>query len=173
MGGPVHPLRVMSAHSASVRLSVVADTGRPGRKDLSMSTTAPRRTRRLTDAQLEEMLALTSHADSVELKLTVPDSERRSIVTGLGMDPLDAQIRQVFFFDTPDLRLNKQGVVVRGGRAGPPGPGPRRRHRGQAPADRPRRAAPAAVGFAARRGGDLRRGRREGHHHEARALRWQ
>jgi hypothetical protein len=113
MGGPVHPLRVMSAHSASVRLSVVADAGRLGRKDLSMSITAPRRTRRLTDAQLEEMLALTSHADSVELKLTVPDSERRSTVIGLGMDPLDAQIRQVYFFDTPDLRLNKQGVVVR------------------------------------------------------------
>ena len=67
----------------------------------------------LTDAQLEEMLALTSHADSVELKLTVPDSQQRSTVTGLGMDPLEGQIRQVFFFDTPDLALNKQGVVVR------------------------------------------------------------
>ena len=75
--------------------------------------TATKRTQRLTDAQLEDMLALTSHADSVELKLTVPDSERRSTVAGLGMDPLEAQIRQVFFFDTPDLRLNKQGVVVR------------------------------------------------------------
>jgi hypothetical protein len=75
--------------------------------------TATRRPRRLTDAQLEEMLALTGHADSVELKLTVPDSERRSTVAALGMDPLEAQIRQVFFFDTPDLRLNKQGVVVR------------------------------------------------------------
>jgi hypothetical protein len=103
----------MSALSASVRLSVVADAGRLGRKDLSMSTTAPRSTRRLTDAQLEEMLALTSHADSVELKLTVPDSERRSTVASLGMDPLDAQIRQGFVFDTPDLRLNKSGVVVR------------------------------------------------------------
>jgi hypothetical protein len=72
-----------------------------------------KKTRRLTDAQLEEMLALTSHADSVELKLTVPDSERRATVTGLGMDPLEAQIRQVFFFDTPDLRLNSHGVVVR------------------------------------------------------------
>ncbi|MGH9005421.1 MAG: adenylate cyclase, partial [Acidimicrobiia bacterium] len=58
-------------------------------------------------------LALTTHADSVELKLTVPDSERRATVAALGMDPLDAQIRQVFFFDTPDLRLNQHGVVVR------------------------------------------------------------
>ena len=78
-----------------------------------MATASKRATKRLTDAQLEEMLALTSHADSVELKLTVPDSERRATVTGLGMDPLEAQIRQVFFFDTPDLRLNKAGVVVR------------------------------------------------------------
>jgi hypothetical protein len=59
------------------------------------------------------MMALTSHADSVELKLTVPDTLTRSTVAGLGMDPLEAQIRQVFFFDTPDLRLNKRGVVVR------------------------------------------------------------
>jgi hypothetical protein len=72
-----------------------------------------RQPRQLTDAQLEEVLALTRGADSVELKLTVPDSERRSTVTGLGMDPLDAQIRQVYFFDTPELALNKHGVVVR------------------------------------------------------------
>jgi hypothetical protein len=74
---------------------------------------APKRVQRLTDEQLADMLALTSHADSVELKLTVPDAQRRSTVAALGMDPLDAQIRQVFFFDTPDLKLNKQGVVVR------------------------------------------------------------
>jgi hypothetical protein len=29
------------------------------------------------------------------------------------MDPLEAQIRQVFFFDTPDLTLNKHGIVPR------------------------------------------------------------
>jgi hypothetical protein len=72
-----------------------------------------RRPRRLTDAQLQEVLALTAHADSVELKLTVPDAQRRSTVAALGMDPLEAQIRQVYFFDTPDLALNRAGVVVR------------------------------------------------------------
>jgi hypothetical protein len=71
------------------------------------------RARRLSDAQLKKMLALTSHADSVELKLTIPDTSTRSTVAGLGMDPLEAQIRQVFFFDTDDLRLDKRGVVVR------------------------------------------------------------
>jgi hypothetical protein len=59
------------------------------------------------------MLALTKESDSVELKLTVPESDQRSAVMALGMDPLDAQIRQVFFFDTPDLALNRAGVVVR------------------------------------------------------------
>lgn len=68
---------------------------------------------RLSDAQVGELLALTRDVDSVELKLTVPDSDRRAAVVALGMDPLDAQIRQVYFFDTPDLRLAEHGVVVR------------------------------------------------------------
>ena len=70
-------------------------------------------TTRLTDAQVGELLALTREADSVELKTTVPDSDRRAAVEALGMDPLDGQIRQVYFFDTPDLKLNEHGVVVR------------------------------------------------------------
>jgi hypothetical protein len=68
---------------------------------------------RLSDTQVAEVLALTKGADSVELKLTIPDSQRRSTVTALDMDPLDAQIRQVYFFDTPGLALNQAGVVVR------------------------------------------------------------
>jgi hypothetical protein len=43
--------------------------------------------RRLSDADLQQLLELTKGADSVELKLTVPDSERRSTVASLGMDP--------------------------------------------------------------------------------------
>jgi hypothetical protein len=68
---------------------------------------------RLSDAQVGELLALTQDADSVELKMTVPDSDRRAAIVSLGMDPLDAEIRQVYFFDTPDLVLNQHGVVVR------------------------------------------------------------
>jgi hypothetical protein len=59
------------------------------------------------------LLDLTREVDSVELKLTIPESQQRSAVTALGLDPLDAQIRQVFFFDTLDLQLDRQGVVVR------------------------------------------------------------
>jgi hypothetical protein len=67
----------------------------------------------LLDEELEQMFALIKDADSVELKLTVSESDQRSTVAALGMDPLDAQIRQVFFFDTPDLSLNDRGLVVR------------------------------------------------------------
>jgi hypothetical protein len=68
---------------------------------------------RLADDELAELLDLIRGADSVELKLTVPETDQRSTVEALGMDPVDAQIRQVFFFDTPDLALNQAGVVVR------------------------------------------------------------
>ena len=67
----------------------------------------------LSDQDLAELVALTKGADSVELKLTVPVSDRSRGAAALGVDPLDAQIRQVYFFDTPELALNKSGVVVR------------------------------------------------------------
>ena len=63
--------------------------------------------------QLLELRELVNQSDSIELKVTVPDHPTRSATTALGIDPLDAQVRQVFFFDTPDLRLNQAGVVVR------------------------------------------------------------
>ena len=71
---------------------------------------------RIGDADLPEVLALIAGSDSVELKLTVPESDQRSAVKALGMDPIDAQIRQVFFFDTADLALDRAGIVVRGRR---------------------------------------------------------
>jgi hypothetical protein len=40
-------------------------------------------------------------------------SDRSRGAAQLGVDPLEAQIRQVYFFDTPDLALDRQGIVVR------------------------------------------------------------
>jgi hypothetical protein len=67
----------------------------------------------ISGQQLVEMLGLIKEADSVELKLTIPEAAQRSAIKALRMDPLEAQIRQVFFFDTPDLALQSAGVVVR------------------------------------------------------------
>jgi hypothetical protein len=77
---------------------------------MSAATTVPPT---FSGEELTQLLALIKDSDSVELKLTVPETDQRSAVARLGLDPLEAQIRQVFFFDTPDLALDKQGVVVR------------------------------------------------------------
>jgi len=83
-----------------------------GREDGAMASTAKRWTA-LSDEELGRLLSLLKGADSVELKLTVPEGDYRSAAAALGMDPLQAQLRQVFFFDTPALTLNHAGVVVR------------------------------------------------------------
>ena len=76
-----------------------------------MSSTTTKTT--FSGEELSRLLALIKESDSVELKLTVPESHQRSTVAALGMDPLDAQIRQIVFFDTPELTLDQHGVVVR------------------------------------------------------------
>jgi hypothetical protein len=68
---------------------------------------------KLSDQELSELVGLLEDVDTVELKLTVPLADRSRAADALGVDPLDAQIRQVFFFDTPDLALNQRGLVVR------------------------------------------------------------
>jgi len=70
----------------------------------------------ISDDRLPELLALVGDSDSVELKLTVADTHHRSTADSLELDPLNAEIRQVVFFDTPDLALNRSGLVVRGRR---------------------------------------------------------
>jgi len=63
--------------------------------------------------RLIELRQLVKGADSIELKLTLPEHAYRSAAVALDFDPLDAQIRQVYFFDTPDLDLDRAGVVAR------------------------------------------------------------
>ena len=66
-----------------------------------------------SNEEVTRLLELVKGADSVELKLTVPAPHQRSTLVALDLDPLEAQIRQVFFFDTPELELDAHGVVVR------------------------------------------------------------
>jgi hypothetical protein len=68
---------------------------------------------RLSPEQLQDAFALMKRADSVELKVSVPESSHRLTLKALNLDPLDSQIRQVYFFDTPGLSLNKAGLVLR------------------------------------------------------------
>ena len=43
---------------------------------------------RLSESELAEMLALVRESDSVELKLTIPQSDQRATVAALDLDPL-------------------------------------------------------------------------------------
>ena len=130
---PTHPggrdrrgMSTASANDARQHLPTAGSTSQPGRAIPALSA-----------EQLTQVLKLVKHADSVELKLSVPDADRRSAVTALGMDPLDAQIRQVVFFDTPDLALNRPW----GCRPGQAGPAEAGRLRRQAPTGRTRRTS--------------------------------
>jgi hypothetical protein len=76
-------------------------------------TTLPSTAPHLSDEQITEALSLMRGSDSVELKLTVAEEQQRSTAIALGLDPLEAQLRMVVFFDTPDLALDRAGIVVR------------------------------------------------------------
>jgi hypothetical protein len=67
----------------------------------------------MSDDELARLVEIVKGVDSVELKLTVPDADQTATRAALELDPLGAEIRQVYFFDTPDLALNRAGLVAR------------------------------------------------------------
>jgi hypothetical protein len=67
----------------------------------------------LSQQQISEVLAILKDVGSVELKLVAPMHTHRATIAKLGLDPIEAEVRQVYFFDTPNLDLNKAGMVVR------------------------------------------------------------
>ncbi len=67
----------------------------------------------LSREQIDEIMKLLKDVNSVELKLVAPANTHRATIGKLGLDPIEAEVRQVYFFDTPNLDLNKAGVVVR------------------------------------------------------------
>jgi hypothetical protein len=58
------------------------------------------------------MLDRLAEVPSVELKMNVP-ADQRMALSGLHLDAMEGRLREVFFFDTPDLALYHHGVVVR------------------------------------------------------------
>lgn len=67
----------------------------------------------LSDEARIEILNLGKGSNSIELKLSVPATGHRATIKSIGLDPVEAQPRQAFFFDTPELDLYRAGVVVR------------------------------------------------------------
>ena len=67
----------------------------------------------LSAEQILKILKLAKGSTSIELKTSVPASSQSATIKRIGFDPVEAQPRQAFFFDTPDLALNRAGVVLR------------------------------------------------------------
>jgi len=67
----------------------------------------------VSNETLVDLLATMKASDSVELKMTVQFSDHGATIASLPLDPVEAQPRQGFFFDTPELALYEAGVVVR------------------------------------------------------------
>ena len=85
-------------------------------------TATPRAAPSFSAANVKKILELARNSKSIELKLSVPMPAQRATVASIGLDPVEAQPRQVYFFDTADLALNRAGLIVRarriqGGRA--------------------------------------------------------
>jgi hypothetical protein len=72
---------------------------------------------RMSDDQLLEVMRLLKGSDTAELKVSIPAEAQRATIRGLPLDPVEAQTRQVYFFDTPDLALYNGGLVVRARRS--------------------------------------------------------
>ena len=79
----------------------------------STTTTSTEGAPRLAEADIPQVLSILRQTDSVELKVTVAVDAHRATIRGMPIDPVEAQPRQVFFFDTPDLALDRAGVVLR------------------------------------------------------------
>jgi hypothetical protein len=89
--------RARARKVAAVRDTAKASSGAPG----------------LSPEQIGQVIELLKGANSVELKLSVPHVSHQATIRAIGLDPVEAQPRQAFFFDTPGLALNRAGLVVR------------------------------------------------------------
>jgi hypothetical protein len=67
----------------------------------------------LPDDALDQLLTLSREADRVELKLTVPGPARDAACAALGVDFARVRADRVYYLDTEDRTLHRQGVVVR------------------------------------------------------------
>ena len=78
--------------------------------------------RSLSPKDLKKLLHLVRNSKSIEIKVSVPMAEHQRTALSIGLDPIEAQLRHVYFFDTADQALNRAGLIVRarriqGGRA--------------------------------------------------------
>jgi hypothetical protein len=67
----------------------------------------------LSTEQLAQILRVLREADAIEIRMSVPEADGTSALVALDLDPLDAQIRQVVYFDSSELALDRCGIAIR------------------------------------------------------------
>ena len=97
----------------SVKSRKTAQAGKSTRSRKARKATPAGPVVALSNEQVTRVLKLLKGANSVELKFVVPATGHRATIAGIGLDPVEAQPRHAFFFDTPGLDLNKAGLIVR------------------------------------------------------------
>jgi len=75
--------------------------------------TALRVSQTLSIEETKKLLHQIRNSKSVEIKVSVPREEKQRVTLSMGIDPVEAQARHVYFFDTPDQALNRAGLIVR------------------------------------------------------------
>jgi hypothetical protein len=69
--------------------------------------------RSLSPQDTKKLLHLVRNSKSIEIKVSVPMPAHQRTVLSIGLDPVEAQLRHVYFFDTADQALNRAGLIVR------------------------------------------------------------
>ena len=69
--------------------------------------------RSLSPQETKKLLHLVRNAKSIEIKVSVPMAAHQPTVLSMGLDPVEAQLRHVYFFDTAGQALNRAGLIVR------------------------------------------------------------
>src|SRR5215510_4360230 len=65
------------------------------------------------EATRGKVAALVSGANTIEIKATIPESQVDSTLARFGLTIANEQERYIYFYDTPDLDLNKAGIITR------------------------------------------------------------
>jgi len=102
-----------SAKSAKATTAAKRPAARKTAARKAVKPAAPALAKPLSGEDMMKIVELGKGSNSIELKLSVPLTSHRATIKGIGLDPVEAQPRQAYFFDTPDLALNRAGVVVR------------------------------------------------------------
>lgn len=60
-----------------------------------------------------KVAALVSGANAIEIKVTIPESQVDSTLARFGLTVDNDEERYIYFYDTPDLDLNRAGIITR------------------------------------------------------------